>query len=294
MAVANEAKYCFKCGNPIKNQSLRRSEPYLLDEKFRSHSSSLRTNLDYSSHSRVWLAGGGFERLHALVNELCDLAYVKSLKVSPADNEYPCHDTISDIRFPSIDTDFYPPDGYESIFVEFHEPSSMRKQGDRDVSIDFNRPMHIFLGRIEHDPNHGKNNVLETKPPRLRKSKLVEKFGLMVVQRYIDRQPTPNFSYSLTAFSLSSQDQYSPNHKGLLSILGLEVVTDGSEYGPVRGKCVKSLPLVQKALSDVNGSLVNESVYEEEWRPALGTWQPFIDVTIKSGRFATEKRRIYL
>ena len=214
--------------------------------------------------------------------------------MSPSESENQCYDTTSDIHFSRYETDFYPPDGYESIFVEFSDfiPSPFGNLGVRDESTDFDRPMRIFLGRVEHNPDHGKNNVSETEPPRLRKSKLVEKWGIRVEHRFIDRKPTAKFLYSLTAHSLTSQCQYSPNYKGLLSVLGLEVVTGGDNW-PVSGKPVTSLSDVRKELSDVNGTIVYESVHEEEWRPEK-IWRPFIEITVKSGWFSSEKRRMYL
>ena len=211
--------------------------------------------------------------------------------MSPSESENRCYDTISEIHFPRYDTDFYPPDGYESVFVEFHDliPSPFGNQGVREGATDFDRPMRIFFGRVEHDPDHGKNNVSETKQPRLRKSKLVEKWGIRVKHRFVDRKPTLDFSYSLTAHELSSQDQYSPNYKGLLSVLGLEAVAGGGQYCLVTG-----LPDVRKALLDSNGTIVYESVHEEVWQPENESWRPFVDVTVKSGWFSSDKRRLYL
>ena len=293
--IIDEAKYCFKCGSPIASLSPEYSEPYGLDDRFKLRIASLRTNLEYSLHSRVWLLDGGFERLHLFVNELCNLAYEKSAKVSPSESQDQCYDTISEIHFSRYDTDFFPPDGYESIFVEFRDfiPSPFGNQGVREDATDFDRPMRIFLGRVDHDPEHGKSNVSETKQPRLRKSKLVEKWGISVDHRFIERKPTLDFSYSLTAYAVSGQSQYSPNYKGLLSILRLEVVTGGGQYCLVKGKPVASLPDVRKVLSNCNGSIIYESVHEEEWQSANRTWQPFVDVTVKSGWFSSEKLRIY-
>lgn len=293
----NKAKYCFKCGSPAHNPSPVHSEPYGLDDRFqRCISSSLHTNLKYSLHSRVWLLDGGFEKLHLFINELCNLVYGKSAKVSPSESDNQCYDTISEIHFPRYDTDFYPPDGHESVFVEFDDfiPSPFGNQGVREGATDFDRPMRIFFGRVEHDPDHGKNNVSETKQPRLRKSKLVEKWGISVNHIFIDRKPTLDFSYSLTAYALSWQDKYSPNYKGLLSVLGLEAVSGVGQYCLVKGKPVTSLTDVRKALSDSNGTIVYEPIHEEEWLPASKSWQPFVSVTVKSGWFSSEKRRLYL
>ncbi len=291
-AVTSEAKFCFKCGTPIQKSSLERSEPYRLDDKFKLCTPSLRTELGYSSHNRVWLLDGGFEKLHAFVNELCDLVYEKSSKVSPSESKNQCYDTISDIHFTRYDTDFYPPDGFESIFVEFRDyiPSPFGNIGVREEDTDFDRPLCIFLGRVEHDPDHGENNVSETEPPRLRKSKLVEKWGISVKHRFIDRKPTLKFFYSLFATSISTQCQYSTNYSGLLSVLGLEVAIHGQHWF-VKGKDVTSFTEVREALSGVNGSPI-ESILEEEWRP-VGIWQPVIIIDVTTGWFSSEKRRIY-
>ncbi|BAN35555.1 hypothetical protein SCD_n01740 [Sulfuricella denitrificans skB26] len=123
---------------------------------------------------------------------------------------------------------------------------------------------------------------------------MIEKWGIDVHHRFINRQPTPNFTYSLTAHSVGLQSEYSPNYKGLLSVLDLVPVTGGGEYCVVKGKSVTSLPLVKQALSNVNGTIIYEFVHEEEWQTSQWIWKPFIDVDVKSGWFSSEKRRIYL
>lgn len=145
--------------------------------------------------------------------------------------------------------------------------------------------MRIFMGRIEHDPTHGESNYSETKPPRLRKSKLIEKWGIYLEQRVLGQLRTHHFYYSLNADSLSRHDQYSPNYKGLLAILGIDAVTDRN---------IKTLPQVIKVLSETDGSIRFQFFYEEEWQPQRGIWQPYLDVSIKTGWLSSESRRIFL
>lgn len=296
VSVTREAKFCFKCGCPILKPERQNVLPYQLEEKYALEEGTPRTILEYRLHSRVWLMDNGFERLHEFVNKLCDLAYLASCRIPSIESENKCYDVVSDIHFPRYDTDFYPPDGYESIFVEFHDfiPSPFGNQGVRAEATDYDRPMRIFMGRVEPNPSHGKGNVSQTEPPRLRKSKLIEKWGIDVDHRFADRLPTLDFSYSLTSHHVGWQSEHSPNYKGLLSVLGLVPVVGEGKYGIVRGQCVTSLPEVQKALSEVDGSIVYEVVHEEDWLPSRQVWRPFIDVTVKSGWFSTEKRRIFL
>lgn len=286
VAVANDSQYCFKCGSEIYKAPTPSAVPYQLDVKFRPRGFIIFTTLEYSLHERVWLLDGGFQKLHQFVNELCDLAYDTSCKVAPSDSENRCYDTVSDLHFHRYDSDYYPIDGYESIFVEFSDsiPSPLGNLGVGPDATDFGRSMRIFMGRIEHDPTHGRNNYADTKPPRLRKSKLVEKWGISVAHRFVNGHPTLNFDYSLTAFPLSWQSEHTANYKGLLTTLGIEAVT---------GYNIKTLPQVRKALSDLNGNIGFHFFHEEVWRPSQHIWQPYLNVTIKTGWLSSEERQIY-
>ena len=150
------------------------------------------------------------------------------------------------------------------------------------------------MGRIDPNPQHGKNNASHAHPPRLRKSILVEEWGFSVGHYFLDDQPTPNFSYSLTNSDLSLQGEYSTNYIGLLSLLKLVVVTGGHPYCPVKGALATDIQAVRNALSKANGTLVNPSVYSEEWRPETSSWQPFIDVKSRSGWFSSKIQRLYI
>lgn len=286
--VANESRYCFKCGSEIQKKSTASSEPYKLDAPLQPLGQKAFTNLEYSGHGRVWLLNGGFEFLHEIVNDLCDLAYRISSMIDPSDSGNQIFDAIPGLHcFHRGDSDCYPEDGYESVFVEFHDfiPSPFGNLGISPGDRDFDRSIRVFKGRIEHDPKHGNNNVADTKPPRLRKSKLVEEYGIEVKHKFVDRQATTNFSYSLTAHSLSSQGEYSPNYKGLLKVLGLVAVTNQE---------LKSMPKVIKALAGTGGTIDFEFFHQEIWQPQHNIWQPYFDVTVKTGWLSSEQRRIFL
>lgn len=285
--VANESRYCFKCGSEIQTTTAASLEPYQHERPFELPGPKAFTNLEYSGHGRVWFRNGGFEYLHEIVNDLCDLAYGISSKIDPSDSENQIFDAIPGYHFSRWETDYYPPDGYESVFVEFRDriPSPFGNLGVKSGDRDFDRSVHVFKGRIEHDPLHTERSAINEQPPRIRKSKLVEEFGIEVKHRFVDRQATTNFSYSLTGHTLSSQGEYSPNYKGLLKLLGLVAVT-GSE--------LKNMPEVIKALSGTGGSINFEFFHNEIWQPLHKIWQPCFDVTVKTGWLSSDQRRILL
>lgn len=281
----------------MTNTSRYASAQEYLDSQFVRHISiPPRTRLVYSNDTRVWLLGAGFERLHSFVNRLCDLAYKRSSIIPPDESENRCYDTISEIVFPQYETDFYPPDGFESVFVEFADtiPSPFGNLGVRDGATDFNRSIKIFLGRIESNPNHGRGNVSQTKSPRLRKSKLVKKWGILVHHKFIDRRPTLDFSFALTANDISGQSEYSPNYKGLLEMLDLDVVYGEGRYHTANGKSIDTLATVERALDKRNESIVNEWIYEEYWQESTKSWRPAVDVRVKTGWFSSKVERMNL
>ena len=289
--ISDKDRFCFTCGNQIQERELKQSMPYRLDEKFNLRSNlqlPLRTNLKYALPWRIFLLDNGFDKLHKFVNDICDLAYIVSCRIDPNKSRNQCYDTISNICFSRYETDFYPEDGYESIYIEFNDtiPSPFGELGVKQDAINFERSMRIFMARIEYDPRHGESNYAETQTPRIRKSKLVEKWGLDVYHKYLNRQPTFEFSYSITEYEISHQSEYSPNYKGLLSTLGLITLSENE-----RNKS----NLFKNSLSNINISdVVYKTFLEEEWQQKISMWRPFIDVNMKTGWLSSEIRRIIL
>lgn len=293
----NQAKYCFKCGSPLHVPAAEAHVPYSLEGKYRRCiPSSPCITVEYSSSTRVWLVDGGFERLHAFVSELCALAYAKSCEVHPSESEDRCYDVVSDIHFDPYASDFYPEDGFESVFVQFSDfiPGPFGNMGYKEGDTHYSRLMDIYLGRIEHNPDHGRANVAERERPRLRKSKIAQHWGIRVTHHFEDSTPTSRFSFALTAHDLRWQDAYTPNYRGLLALLGLEPVVGAGSYRLVKGKPVSEIREASRAISEAGGSLQYEPVHEEEWRPASNEWRPYIEVTVSTGWFSSEKRRLYL
>ena len=141
----------------------------------------------------------------------------------------------------------------------------------------------LHCGVIVPNPDHGKNNVSQTRPPRQRPSMFHEHWGFRAYHIYRGGRPTQDFRYSLDSGDLSGGG---PNVNGLLRAIGVQPVTD---------QLLKTIPGYTN-LSRMNGDITTEyfAYHNQEYDERSKRWRGFVNLKVKSGWFSSEWQKAYL
>ena len=240
------------------------------------------TTLSYELDTRIWLLDNGYDVLQQFAHECCEIAYPLSCEIPPGSDETEYyHDVNSAIKFQLFETDLYPADGYESVFIEI---SDFIRRPELLPNHSFLRWIKIYGGGFAHNPEHGKNNVSQTQPPRMRKSAFFQKWGLTVKHQFRDGKPTNEFSYSLSASDVPMiQSPYGPNCTALLKHLNLT---------PVKKAHLNLMPRFKDLLKtyDIN-KLDCPWHYSQLLDYSTGQWRGYVDFNVSTGWFSSEKKR---
>jgi hypothetical protein len=246
-------------------------------------------NVSYCPYERkrVWLKHNQFDAFHAVVVEGCALMYPLSrdlpISGSPEIRYYDIN--YPDLNFCLFETDTYPPDGFIStyFYAADYIPGPFGNLGQLTGDDEFERHVSLHHGKIQHDPDHGKHNVSQRAPPRLRKSVFVEQWGVEAVHIFREGRPTNEFWYSMRAtdFNLGT-----PGLGRLIRKLDLSPVTDSD---------IRESPAYAR-LCQRYGTVEFEHHYfhEQEFDPDQRRWRGFINAKVKTGFLSSTWQQIYL
>ena len=242
---------------------------------------------DEQINRRLWLTGGGYAVLGAMIKIGCGRAYSLSSTLEPRrDYDRIFYDVDAPAtNFPLFETDFYPPDGYEGVFFCPHDltPGPFGTFGFGTGSSD-DRVFSMHKGRIVPNSAHGSANVSQRQRPRLRKSIFREEWSFTASHKFRSGSPTPDFSYWLMATHLSEQD--TSGTLGLLQVLDLS---------PMAAEYLKQLPSYLQLARQVGGLSEDYSpFYEQELDPKSNRWRGVVNARIKTGWLSSETRTFYL
>lgn len=227
---------------------------------------------------RVWLQPLGHECLAEFISTVLSEHHEMICQLPSSGVETVYYDVFDPFcKFALFQTDYYPPDGYESLFVFVSDlvpsPWGMLNPfgaGRRCRSIS------IALAKIVHDPYHAEHAVANLCHPRLRPSSVELEWGFDVEHIWQDGSPTNEYSFHCT-----SSDVRSTSHLlSLLSHLGVEVVTTAD---------INDLQSVRDLERASGISIIFEDLYEERWDSDLEIWRGFVKINERKGFFGSRR-----
>lgn len=219
---------------------------------------------------RVWLKDDGNELLDAFTSEVCRRYLLAKLHAPIDSQQIMAYDLSRPIHFPVFETDFYPPDDYESKFCI---PSDRFRVPDERV-------LEICRAIIRHNPSHGIGNVSQLSYPRLRKSRFERIWSVFVAQQYQNGKATALFHFAPL-----------PTDKYLYTLLQF------LKLMPVTTADIEIMPAYRQLITDPRfvgyEKGVGPQMFGQEFDRNVNRWRGFIKVRFKTGFFSESSEKFY-
>lgn len=238
------------------------------------------TDVSKQDGSRVWLESeDDYLRIHTFIKDGLPRIHAVSTRFPPVTEEcvIPNRDLYSDRQYIDYDSNTYPPDGAESVFLD----DRFLANEDWDVlGKMYYRKLSVKFCRFSHDPNYTKTAPYSR--IRDRPSCCICDWSFDIEHLWIGGNPTGEYFHNFSSYGLDFS-LYGKFKNGLMTMLGIRPL----DYSEI-------VKLADAELAKLSGAQINiekRDAYLQKWGAGEERWRGEVPIFVtEPGLFGSTRK----